>query len=155
MAGHFSPSELSELEHPGFLFAGNHAPLDTEEMSRRKNVLLASAHSRDAIVSGRIISLGHQSATHMTYRSTMTNRRFFMPKKKSLIRASIEELDTKNAIGQSRFAAKQARREQGEKIWAFSTEQYHSHGTRRTYQEHILHFLNWCRDQHHLTELTN
>jgi integrase len=83
----------------------------------------------------------------------MTNRRFFMPKKKSLIRASIEELDTKNAIGQSRFAAKQARREQGEKIWAFSTEQYHSHGTRRTYQEHILHFLNWCRDQHHLTEL--
>ncbi len=76
-----------------------------------------------------------------------------MPKKKSVIRASIEELDTKNAIGQSRFEAKQARRERGEKIWAFSTEHYHSHGTRHIYQEHTLHFINWCRQQHHLTDL--
>jgi integrase len=75
-----------------------------------------------------------------------------MQKKRSIIHAAIEHLDSKNAIGTSRFAAKQARREQGEKIWAFSTEQYHSHGTRRTYQEHILHFMNWCREQHHLLD---
>jgi integrase len=72
-----------------------------------------------------------------------------MQKKQSVIHAALEHLDSKNAIGTSRFAAKQARREQGEKVWAFSTEYYHSHGTRRTYQEHILHFINWCREQHH------
>jgi integrase len=75
-----------------------------------------------------------------------------MPKKKSIIRAAIEDLDRKNAIGESRFEAKQARRETGEQVWAFSTGRYHSHGTRRSYQEHILHFLNWCRDQRHLLD---
>jgi hypothetical protein len=121
IAGHSSLSELSTLEHPGFLLPGNHAPLDTEETSRCENMLLAPAHSRDAIVSGRIFSLGHRLSHAHDLPYSLTRRRFFMPKKKSLIRASIEELDTKNAIGQSRFAAKRARREMGETLWVFST----------------------------------
>lgn len=76
-----------------------------------------------------------------------------MGTRKSLIREAIERLDGKMALHQSRFAAKQARRETGEHIWAFSTEQIHSHGTRRAYQEHVLHFVNWCREQYALRYL--
>ena len=76
-----------------------------------------------------------------------------MAKKKSVIREAIEQINAKQAIGVSRFEAKQARRETGESVWAFSTGRYHSHGTRRAYQQHTLHFLNWCRDQYHLRDL--
>jgi integrase len=72
---------------------------------------------------------------------------------KSLIREAIERLDAKMALHRSRFAAKQARREEGDPVWTFSTEQIHSHGTRRAYQEHVLHFVNWCREQYRLIHL--
>ena len=76
-----------------------------------------------------------------------------MEHRKSIIYEAIERLDAKMALRTSRFAAKQVRREAKERVWAYSTEHIHSHGTRRAYQQHVLHFLNWCRDQYSLTHL--
>jgi hypothetical protein len=68
---------------------------------------------------------------------------------KSIIKLSIERFDGLMAIGDSRFEAKQAAREEaksrGEKIWAFTTGKIHAHKTRVTYQEHTLRFVNWAR----------
>lgn len=68
---------------------------------------------------------------------------------KSIIKLAIERFDNLMAIGDSRFEAKKAAREEaeakGEKIWAFSTGRIHSHKTRITYQEHTLRFIKWAR----------
>lgn len=68
---------------------------------------------------------------------------------KSIIKLAIERFDGLMAIGDSRFEAKQAAREEaksrGEKIWAFSTGRIHAHKTRVTYQEHTLRFIKWAR----------
>ncbi len=65
--------------------------------------------------------------------------------RKSLIREALDRLDERMAIGESRRAAKQARRARGEAFWTFSTGKIHSHTTRQVYQSHILRFANWAR----------
>lgn len=57
------------------------------------------------------------------------------------------------AINQSRGKAKDAARESGERIWAFSTGRIHSFKTRSTYQEHVLKFVTWARATHHVKSL--
>ena len=75
--------------------------------------------------------------------------------RKSIIRAAIDRLDGLMAIGESRREAKRARRAAGERVWAFSTGKIHSFKTRSVYQEHILRFINWCRDTHQIRRLEN
>ena len=70
--------------------------------------------------------------------------------RKSIIKQAIERFDTLMAIGESRFAAKQAARKEaearGEHLWTFTTGRIHSHKTRQVYQEHTLRFVNWTRE---------
>ncbi len=56
-------------------------------------------------------------------------------------------------IGESRYAAKKARREAGENIWAYSDEVFHSHGSRNTYQQQVLAFIQWARATHGVRRL--
>jgi integrase len=56
-------------------------------------------------------------------------------------------------IGESRYEAKKARREAGEKIWSYSDEKFHSHGSRNSYQQHILAFIQWSRNTHGVRRL--
>ncbi len=71
---------------------------------------------------------------------------------KSLIRQALERLDSKMALGESRYEAKQAAREalrktgSEEHIWFFTTGKIHSYETRETYQKHSMHFLQWARE---------
>jgi integrase len=51
------------------------------------------------------------------------------------------------AIGESRFEAKRAAHEQDPSIWTVTTGRIHSHTTRADYQQHVLAFLNWARQQ--------
>jgi integrase len=77
-----------------------------------------------------------------------------MGSRKSIIRETIERLDTLMAIGESRFQAKQAQRAaypDGE--WTVSTGKIHSHTTRKVYQQHVLAFINWARTTHGITRL--
>ncbi len=57
------------------------------------------------------------------------------------------------ALQASRFEEKQARREAGEHFWSFSSGLIHSHGTRNTYQQHILSFIQWARSCHNIRRL--
>lgn len=68
-------------------------------------------------------------------------------KRPSIIRAAIIRLDEKMAIGESRFAAKVAAREEDPSTWSFSTGRIHSFNTRTGYQQHILAFVNWARER--------
>jgi integrase len=65
----------------------------------------------------------------------------------------LDRLEDKMAIHQSRGKAKDAARESGERLWAFSTGRIHSFKTRSTYQEHILKFVTWARATHHVKSL--
>ncbi len=76
-----------------------------------------------------------------------------MGKRPGIIYEVIKRLDARMAIGESRREAKIAVRNQieestGERPWTVPTGKMYSHNTRKTYQEHILHFVNWCRDVH-------
>jgi integrase len=57
-------------------------------------------------------------------------------------------------LNTSRFAAKQARREAGEHIWAYSDGVIHSHGTRNAYQPHIMRFIRWAREHYEVRRLS-
>jgi integrase len=73
--------------------------------------------------------------------------------RKSIIKEAIDRLEGLMAIGESRREAKQAIRASGERVWAFSTGKIHSFKTRSVYQEHVLRFINWCRDIHQVKSL--
>src|SRR5216684_3784639 len=73
--------------------------------------------------------------------------------RKSIIKASLDRLEDKMAIRQSRGKAKDAARESGESIWAFSTGKIHSFKTRTTYQEHVLKFVTWTRSTYQIKSL--
>lgn len=57
------------------------------------------------------------------------------------------------AIGESRHQVKRDARAAGARSWSLSDGRIHSYQTRTDYQEHVLHFLNWCRDTHRLHTL--
>ncbi len=73
--------------------------------------------------------------------------------RKSIIRQALDLLDERMAIGESRHEAKQAQRATSEHTWTFSSNKIHSYKTRTTYQEHILHFVNWLRATYAITSL--
>ncbi len=73
--------------------------------------------------------------------------------RKSIVRETVERLDSKMAIGQSRRDAKQAIREEQGKAWSVSTGMIHSFKTRSTYQEHTIRFVRWAREVHHTISL--
>src|ERR1700730_12926320 len=56
-------------------------------------------------------------------------------------------------LGASRFAVKKARREAGERLWAYSDGIIHSHGTRNSYQQHIMAFIQWARANYEVRRL--
>ena len=76
-----------------------------------------------------------------------------MPKRKGIIYATIERLNGLMALKESRYEAKKAIRASGEHVWSFSTGKIHSLTTRGVYQQHILKFVNWSRDTHHIHHL--
>jgi integrase len=83
----------------------------------------------------------------------LSTKEVLVGKRKSIIREAIERLDTLMAIGESRFAAKSARRAQGETLFAFSTGRIHCHRTRIIYQGWLLQFVSWCRERYQLRHL--
>jgi integrase len=54
----------------------------------------------------------------------------------------------------SRFQEKAARRAAGESFWTFSSGLIHSHGTRNAYQQHIMHFIQWARNNYQIRRLS-
>ncbi|BCL80974.1 tyrosine-type recombinase/integrase [Ktedonobacteria bacterium brp13] len=76
-----------------------------------------------------------------------------MGNRRGIIYEAIARLDQLMAPGQSRFAAKVAARQAGESFWTFSTNTIHSHRTRQAYQQHVLHFINWAREQYGVNRL--
>lgn len=64
---------------------------------------------------------------------------------KSIIKASLDRLDSLMAIGESRGEAKHQAYLEGEDTWAFTTHKMHSYKTREGYQEHVLDFVSWSR----------
>ncbi len=66
--------------------------------------------------------------------------------RKSIIKASMDRLESKMAIGQSRREAKQQIREQLGPAWSVSDGKIHSFKTRSVYQEQVLRFVSWARD---------
>lgn len=75
------------------------------------------------------------------------------PHRKSIVRETIERLDTKMAIGQSRRNAKIALRAESGRAWSVSTGRIHSHKTRATYQEQTIRFVKWARGHHQVISL--
>lgn len=80
--------------------------------------------------------------------------------RKSIIRETLERLDRLMAVGESRFAAKQAARREAEArqepfVWTYSSGKMHSHRTRQTYQQQVLLFVNWARAHAHLPALAD
>ncbi len=73
--------------------------------------------------------------------------------RKSIVREALDRLDSKMAIGQSRYAAKQARRKEQGPAWSISTGKIHSFKTRSVYQEHTIRFVKWARATHHVISL--
>lgn len=76
-----------------------------------------------------------------------------MSKRKGIIYAALERLHAMMALKESRYKAKKAQREAGERVWSFTTEKIHSLTTRGVYQKLILAFVNWARDTYHITHL--
>lgn len=79
-----------------------------------------------------------------------------MAKRPSLIRECQLRLDSLMAIGQSRHEAKERMRESGQSLWAATTGRIHSYGTREAYQQQVMQFAQWARENHgvrHLSDL--
>ena len=76
-----------------------------------------------------------------------------MTKRKGIIFATLERLHELMALHESRHAAKQAMRADGERIWTFSTGNIHSHTTRGVYQQQVLAFDNWAIATYKITHL--
>jgi integrase len=72
---------------------------------------------------------------------------------KSIVRETIERLDTKMAIGESRRDAKIAIREEQGTIWSVSTGKIHSFKPRSTYQEQTIRFVKWARQHYQVISL--
>ena len=75
------------------------------------------------------------------------------PHRKSIVKASLERLESKMAIGQSRREEKQTIRQQHGKVWSISTGKIHSFKTRSVYQEHVLRFVSWSRETYQIKQL--
>ncbi|GLV54397.1 hypothetical protein KDH_12440 [Dictyobacter sp. S3.2.2.5] len=78
-----------------------------------------------------------------------------MGNRKGIIYEANERLDAlmHEGLNTSRYAAKKARREAGESLWAFSDGVIRSHGTRNTYQQHVMAFIQWARSNYEVRRL--
>src|SRR5689334_17163420 len=75
--------------------------------------------------------------------------------RKSLIKETIERLDSLMAIGESRGQAKERARAAGESTWAFSTGRIHSFKTREGYQWHAISFVKWARESSNIKQFAD
>jgi integrase len=73
--------------------------------------------------------------------------------RKSIVRETIERLDGKMAIGESRREAKKALRGEHGPLWSVSDGRIHSYKTRSVYQEHAIRFAKWARQTYHILTL--
>jgi integrase len=73
--------------------------------------------------------------------------------RKSIVKETLDRLDEKMAIGESRRDAKLALRKEQGSTWSVSTGKIHSFKTRSTYQEHAISFVTWARAMHHMISL--
>src|SRR5579875_1458508 len=76
-----------------------------------------------------------------------------MRHQKSIVRQAQERLDSLMAIGESRYQAKRALREQGQGTWAVSTGKIHSYTTRTVYQQQVQAFVCWVRSNYRIKRL--
>lgn len=76
-----------------------------------------------------------------------------MGNRKGIIYETNERLTAKTQLKVSRFEEKKARREAGESFWSFSSGLIHSHGTRNAYQQHVMHFVQWVRNNYRIRRL--
>lgn len=77
-----------------------------------------------------------------------------MGSRPSIIYEVLALLDSQMAIGQSRHQAKQeARQAVPDASWPAVTEKIYSYGTRKTYQQQVLAFVNWARTHFGIRQL--
>lgn len=76
--------------------------------------------------------------------------------RKGIIYEANERLDAlmRAGLNTSRYEAKKARREAGERLWAYSDGVIHSHGTRNAYQQHVMAFIQWARSNYEVRRLS-
>lgn len=73
--------------------------------------------------------------------------------RKSIVKEALDRLDGLMAINHSRREAKQAIRAEQGATWSVSTGRIHSFKTRSSYQEHVVRFITWARETHHIISL--
>jgi integrase family protein with SAM-like domain len=76
-----------------------------------------------------------------------------MGKSKGIIYAALERLDVLMAPGEKRSEAKAVARQAGQAHWTFTDGKMHAYQTRTTYQQQVMHFIQWCRAEYGMTRL--
>ncbi len=66
---------------------------------------------------------------------------------------AIQRLDALMADGKKRSDAKAEARMRGESLFAWTDNRIHAFETRTNYQNVVMRFLAWCRDQHNLRDM--
>jgi integrase len=77
-----------------------------------------------------------------------------MGKRPGLKYAAVKRLDSLMAPGQKRSEAKAEARLRGESLFAFTDGKIHAFESRTNYQKIVMRFLEWCRDERDLHNLT-
>ncbi|GAC1407403.1 MAG: hypothetical protein NVSMB49_27360 [Ktedonobacteraceae bacterium] len=72
---------------------------------------------------------------------------------RSIIKETLDRLESRMAIGESRRDAKRAIRAEQGPTWSVSTGKLHSFKTRAVYQEHVLKFITWARSSYGIKRL--
>jgi len=74
-------------------------------------------------------------------------------KRKGILYAAVERLESLMATGEKRSEAKAAARAAGESTWTFTDGRIHSYQTRTNYQKHVMQFIQWARSVHGINRL--
>ncbi|HEY4388610.1 MAG TPA: integrase [Ktedonobacteraceae bacterium] len=77
-----------------------------------------------------------------------------MGKRPGLKYAAVKRLDGLMAPGKKRSEAKAEARLRGESLFAFTDGKIHAFESRTNYQKIVMWFLDWCRNEHDLHDLT-
>ncbi|HEY4387395.1 MAG TPA: site-specific integrase [Ktedonobacteraceae bacterium] len=77
-----------------------------------------------------------------------------MGKRPGLKYVAVQRLDSLMAPGKKRSEAKAEARLRGESLFAFTDGKIHAFESRTNYQKIVMRFLDWCRDERDLHDLT-
>ncbi|GHO97389.1 hypothetical protein KSF_074370 [Reticulibacter mediterranei] len=69
------------------------------------------------------------------------------------IHTTLQRLDALMAVGEKRSVAKDAARERGESLFAFSDGKIHAFESRNNYQKIVMRFIDWVRDTQNIRDL--